>query len=60
MDKRKAAKQMEMLWRGAESFGDQADVFTANFPTGNSSKEADWLCCSQASLGYACKVHELS
>ena len=31
---RKGAKQMEVLWRGAKSFGDSADVFTANFPTG--------------------------
>ena len=31
---RKPAKQMEMLWRGAKSFGDTADVFTSNFPTG--------------------------
>jgi len=31
---RKPAKQMEMLWRGAKSFGDSADVFTSNFPTG--------------------------
>lgn len=35
MDVRKPAKQMEMLWRGAKSFGDTADVFTSNFPTGN-------------------------
>ncbi|KAA6428404.1 MAG: Lysosomal alpha-mannosidase [Trebouxia sp. A1-2] len=35
MDLRKPAKQMEMLWRGAKSFGDTADVFTSNFPTGN-------------------------
>ncbi|KAL3162416.1 hypothetical protein ABBQ32_010087 [Trebouxia sp. C0010 RCD-2024] len=35
MEVRKAAKQMEVLWRGAKSFGDSADVFTANFPTGN-------------------------
>ncbi len=34
MDVRKPAKQMEMLWRGAKSFGDTADVFTSNFPTG--------------------------
>ena len=34
MEVRKAAKQMEVLWRGAKSFGDSADVFTANFPTG--------------------------
>ncbi len=34
MDVRKPAKQMEMLWRGAKSFGDSADVFTSNFPTG--------------------------
>lgn len=34
MEVRKAAKQMEVLWRGAQSFGDSADVFTANFPTG--------------------------
>lgn len=35
MEVRKAAKQMEVLWRGAKSFGDSADVFTANFPTGH-------------------------
>ena len=34
MEVRKGAKQMEVLWRGAQSFGDSADVFTANFPTG--------------------------
>ena len=34
MEVRKAAKQMELLWRGAKSFGDSADIFTANFPTG--------------------------
>lgn len=35
MEVRKAAKQMEVLWRGTKSFGDSADVFTANFPTGH-------------------------
>ena len=35
MEVRKAAKQMEVLWRGAKSFEDSADVFTANFPTGH-------------------------
>lgn len=38
MDVRKQAKQMEMLWRGAKSFGDTADVFTSNFPTGMCKK----------------------
>ena len=34
MDKRKRLKQMELLWRGSESFGSDADVFTGNFPAG--------------------------
>ena len=36
MDKRKKLKQMEVLWRGAESYGADADVFTGNFPSGQS------------------------
>lgn len=34
MDKRKKLKQMEVLWRGSESYGSDADVFTGNFPAG--------------------------
>ena len=49
MDVRKPAKQMEMLWRGAQSFGDSADVFTSNFPTG--------ACCAE--LRCCCFGHPL-
>ena len=31
---RKKQKELEMVWRGAKSFGDQADIFTGNFPDG--------------------------
>ena len=34
MAKRRERKEFEMLWRGARSFGDAADVFTSNWPTG--------------------------
>ena len=34
MTVRKPKKQLEVLWRGAKSFGNSADVFTHNFPTG--------------------------
>ncbi|KAK9810259.1 hypothetical protein WJX72_007477 [[Myrmecia] bisecta] len=35
MDIRKPKKQMELLWRGAESYGEDADIFTGNFWSGN-------------------------
>eukprot|EP00208_Stichococcus_sp_RCC1054_P002016 CAMPEP_0206142692 /NCGR_PEP_ID=MMETSP1473-20131121/17914_1 /ASSEMBLY_ACC=CAM_ASM_001109 /TAXON_ID=1461547 /ORGANISM="Stichococcus sp, Strain RCC1054" /LENGTH=1182 /DNA_ID=CAMNT_0053537795 /DNA_START=217 /DNA_END=3765 /DNA_ORIENTATION=+ len=35
MKRRKERKEMEMLWRGAASFGDAADVLTGNFASGN-------------------------
>ena len=31
---RKSKKQMEMVWRGAESYGKDADVLACNFPSG--------------------------
>ena len=34
LELRKKAKQLEFLWRGAKSFGKDADVFTGSFPTG--------------------------
>ena len=37
MAKRRERKEFEMLWRGARSFGSEADVFTSNWPTGG-----DW------------------
>lgn len=53
MEVRKAAKQMEVLWRGAKSFGDSADVFTANFPTGcapTASCMYPWTALKEASI----------
>lgn len=35
MKVRAAARQMEVLWRGAASFGAAADVLTGNFLSGN-------------------------
>ena len=35
MDVRKRKKQMELLWRGSESLGDTAELFTGNFASGN-------------------------
>lgn len=35
MEARAAKKQMEVLWRGAASFGETADVLTGNFLSGN-------------------------
>lgn len=32
--RRKKTRELELLWRGAASFGDAADVFTGTFPTG--------------------------
>ena len=34
MDVRKKAKQMELVWRGSQSYGDTAEIFTGNFPSG--------------------------
>ena len=34
MQIRKSKKQMEMVWRGAESYGKDADVLACNFPSG--------------------------
>lgn len=34
MERRKGRKEMELLWRGAASFGSSADVFTGNFASG--------------------------
>lgn len=34
MARRKKRKEMELLWRGAASFGSDADVFTGNFASG--------------------------
>ena len=36
MKRRKKRKEMELLWRGAASFGTDADVFTGNFASGGS------------------------
>ena len=36
MERRKKRKEMELLWRGAASFGTDADVFTGNFASGGS------------------------
>lgn len=33
---RRESKQLELLWRGAKSYGSSADVFTGNFPNGRS------------------------
>ncbi|KAK9842267.1 hypothetical protein WJX81_003590 [Elliptochloris bilobata] len=46
MAKRRERKEFEILWRGAQSFGDAADVFTSNWPTGSYGPPAyfnwDW------------------
>ena len=34
LERRKKTKELEMLWRGAKSFGKEADVFLGTFPTG--------------------------
>ena len=34
LERRKQTKELEMLWRGAKSFGKEADVFLGTFPTG--------------------------
>ena len=34
MQIRKSKKQMEMVWRGAESYGNDADVLACNIPSG--------------------------
>ena len=35
MDVRKRKRQLELLWRGSESLGSAADLFTGNFASGN-------------------------
>ncbi len=40
MAKRRERKEFEMLWRGARSFGSEADVFTSNWPTGAAAAAA--------------------
>jgi len=35
MDVRRRKKQLELLWRGSESLGDTAELFTGNFASGN-------------------------
>ena len=47
MAKRRERKEFEMLWRGARSFGDAADVFTSNWPSGKSRPQAPLAgsCC---------------
>ena len=34
LERRKKTKELEMLWRGAKSFGKEADVFLGTFPSG--------------------------
>jgi hypothetical protein len=43
---RKKRREMELLWRGAASFGTDADIFTGNFASGRSCAQATtqvWL-----------------
>jgi hypothetical protein len=35
MEVRKHDRQLELLWRGSESLGAAADLFTGNFASGN-------------------------
>ena len=35
MEVRKRERQLELLWRGSESLGAAADLFTGNFASGN-------------------------
>ena len=48
MKRRKKRKEMELLWRGAASFGTDADVFTGNFASGGSLGERCDHACSAA------------
>ena len=50
MAKRRERKEFEMLWRGARSFGDAADVFTSNWPSG---KWRPWQCLLGRGIGTA-------
>lgn len=34
MARRKPRKELELVWRGAKSFGAEADIFMGNFPDG--------------------------
>ena len=46
MELRRKSKQLELLWRGAQSYGAEADVFTGNFADG-----VCWeLCCNESCM----------
>lgn len=63
LERRKKTKELEMLWRGAKSFGKEADVFLGTFPTGTKlmslsdqgkGRQVDQeliSCLSQATMG---------
>ena len=52
LDLRKKSKELEFVWRGAKSFGSDADVFTGSFPTGT----FEMWCC--ACICYAALIKE--
>ena len=47
---RKKRRELELVWRGARSFGDGADIFMGNFPDGARAAAAAARACPQPEL----------